>query len=177
MPPDQKRCTILTNIPLDFIRASEDLRCNPDKSTPYRTENQENWRKPSSQGQRRYLCSSSSVRSFRKVVVRNNGMLFVNCGRYKTNWQTESLSMQRRFGTPFDGPVIQFGAEICCDPISTKDKSRLHQLGTEMFPEIFIGVQRSWKQEIAGSNRLSLSRWFHEARRSRTTSNLTSPES
>ena len=46
---------------------------------------------------------------------------------------------ERRFGTPLDGPVIPLGAEMCCNPISTKDKSRLHQCGTKMFPGVFIG--------------------------------------
>ena len=40
-----------------------------------------------------------------------------------------------------------------------------------------IQVQRSRNQEIAGSIRLSLRRWFSKTRRSRGTSNLTPPES
>ena len=45
---------------------------------------------------------------------------------------------ERRFGTSFDDPLIPFGAEIHVNPISTKDKSRLHQLGTKIFPGLFI---------------------------------------
>ena len=30
---------------------------------------------------------------------------------YKTNWQTEEVTVTIRFGTPFDGPVIPLGAE------------------------------------------------------------------
>ena len=46
---------------------------------------------------------------------------------------------ERRFGTPFDGSVIPFGGYIYYNPIYMKDKSRLHQFGTEMLPRRFIG--------------------------------------
>ena len=46
---------------------------------------------------------------------------------------------ERRIGTPFDRPRKPFGAEIYLNPISTKDKSRLHQVGTKTLPRIFIG--------------------------------------
>ena len=35
---------------------------------------------------------------------------------------------ERRFGIPFDGPVIPFGAMVEYHPISAKDLSGLHQL-------------------------------------------------
>ena len=35
---------------------------------------------------------------------------------------------ERRFGMPFNGPVIPFGALVECHPISAKDQSRLHQV-------------------------------------------------
>ena len=38
----------------------------------------------------------------------------------------------RRFGMPFDGPVIPFGAMVECCPISAKDTSRLHQFGPKV---------------------------------------------
>ena len=44
---------------------------------------------------------------------------------------------ERRFGTLFDGAVIPFGAEMV-DPISTKDNSRLHQLGNNMLCGIYM---------------------------------------
>ena len=36
---------------------------------------------------------------------------------------------ERRFGMPFNGPVIPFGAMVEYHPISAKDKSRLHHFG------------------------------------------------
>ena len=41
---------------------------------------------------------------------------------------------ERRFGMPFNGPVIPFGAMVEHHSISAKDQSRLHQLGAEVLP-------------------------------------------
>ena len=46
---------------------------------------------------------------------------------------------ERRFGIPFNGPVFQFGAMVECHPISGKDLARLHQLGPEVLPSMFLG--------------------------------------
>ena len=57
--------------------------------------------------------------------------------------------LQRRFGVPFNGPVIPFGAMVEYHPISAKDPSRLHQFGPKVFPGIFLGYAlhagRIWK--------------------------------
>ena len=58
---------------------------------------------------------------------------------YKTNWQTEKSAYKRRCETPVDGTVIPFGADIYLNSISSKDTSRLHQVGPKMLPGIFIG--------------------------------------
>ena len=53
---------------------------------------------------------------------------------------------ERRFGVPFNGPVIPFGAMVEYHPISAEDLSRLHQSG------IFLGYalhgRRIWKGDI-----------------------------
>ena len=41
---------------------------------------------------------------------------------------------ERRFGEPFNGPVIPFGAMVEYDYISAKELSRLHQFGPKVFP-------------------------------------------
>ena len=46
---------------------------------------------------------------------------------------------ERRFGMPFNGPVIPFGAMVESHSISAKDLSRLHQFGPKVFPGIFLG--------------------------------------
>ena len=59
---------------------------------------------------------------------------------------------ERRFGMPFDGPVIPFGAMVEYHPISAKDISRLHQLGAKILPGIFLGyvlsAERIWKGDM-----------------------------
>ena len=39
---------------------------------------------------------------------------------------------ERRFGEPFDGPVIPFGAMVEYRPISSRDQPRLHQIGEKV---------------------------------------------
>ena len=46
---------------------------------------------------------------------------------------------ERRFGMPFNGLVIPFGAMLEYHPISAKDLSRLHQFGPKVLPGIFLG--------------------------------------
>ena len=46
-------------------------------------------------------------------------------------------SYERRFGMPFNGPVIPYGAKVEYHPISAKDRSRLHQFGAKVLPSIF----------------------------------------
>ena len=46
---------------------------------------------------------------------------------------------ERRFGIPFNGPVIPFGAMVEDHPISAKDISRLHQCGPKVLSGIFLG--------------------------------------
>ena len=63
----------------------------------------------------------------------------------KTPWE-------RRFGVPFHGPVIPFGAMAEYQPISAKDLWRLHQFGPRVLPGTFLGhalhAGRIWKGDI-----------------------------
>ena len=45
---------------------------------------------------------------------------------------------ERRFGEPFKGTVVAFGAMVECNPTSAHDRSRLHRFG-EKIPGIFLG--------------------------------------
>ena len=46
---------------------------------------------------------------------------------------------ERRFGVPFNGPFIPFGAMVEYHAFSAKDLSRLHQFGPKVLPGIFFG--------------------------------------
>ena len=45
---------------------------------------------------------------------------------------------ERRFGMPFNGPEIPFGAVVENHTISAKDQSRLHHFGSKVLPGIFL---------------------------------------
>ena len=70
----------------------------------------------------------------------------VECYRYLRNIQ-DLLSdgktpYEKRFGMPFHGPVIPFGAMVEYHPISAKDQSRLHHFGEKILPGILLGYGR-----------------------------------
>ena len=44
-----------------------------------------------------------------------------------------------RFGEPYKGPVVPFGAIVEHHPISSRHQSRLHQFGKKVLPGIFLG--------------------------------------
>ena len=58
----------------------------------------------------------------------------------------------RRFGEPFQGPIIPFGGMFDYFPISAKDQSRLHQVGEKVLPGIHLGyalvAAGIWKGDI-----------------------------
>ena len=59
---------------------------------------------------------------------------------------------ERRFGIPFDRPVIPCGAMVEYHPISSKDQTGLHQFGAKVLPGIFLGYALFaggiWKGDI-----------------------------
>ena len=59
---------------------------------------------------------------------------------------------ERRFGEPFKGPIIPFGALVENKSISTRDQTRLHQFGKKVLPGIFQGYALIagglWKGDI-----------------------------
>ena len=63
--------------------------------------------------------------------------LFAKHTRSLVCW--EETPYERRFGVPFNGPVIPFGSMVEYHPISAKDLSRLHQFGKKVLPGIILG--------------------------------------
>ena len=45
----------------------------------------------------------------------------------------------KRFGEPFNGPVIPCGSLVEYHPIAAKDQSRIHQVGKKVLPGLFLG--------------------------------------
>ena len=56
---------------------------------------------------------------------------------------------ERRFGQPFEGPIIPFGSLVEYHLITVKDQSRIHQFGKQVLPGLFFGYAlyagRIWK--------------------------------
>ena len=46
---------------------------------------------------------------------------------------------ERRFGQPFEGPIIPFGSLVEYHPITAKDQSRIHQVGKKVLLGLFLG--------------------------------------
>ena len=46
---------------------------------------------------------------------------------------------ERRFGQPFEGPIIPFGSWVEYHPITAKDQSRIHRFGKKVLPGLFFG--------------------------------------
>ena len=59
---------------------------------------------------------------------------------------------ERRFGKPFNGPIIPFDSLVEYYPISAKDQSRIHQFGKRVLPGLFLGYAlyagRIWKGDM-----------------------------
>ena len=49
-----------------------------------------------------------------------------------------TTASEKRFDFPFGGPVIPFGAKIRYKPISFKEESRLHHVGTKFVTKLFM---------------------------------------
>ena len=80
----------------------------------------------------------------------------LECYCYLRNIQDASSDgktpCERRFGVPFNGPVIPFGAVVEYHPIPAKDLSRQHQFGPKVLPGKFLGYALNaagiWKGNI-----------------------------
>ena len=46
---------------------------------------------------------------------------------------------ERRFGQPFEGPIIPFGSLVEYHPITAKDQSRIYQFGKKVLLGLFLG--------------------------------------
>ena len=75
--------------------------------------------------------------------MKNGGQIPRNVKTYLRNIQ-DLLSdgktpYERRFGKPFQGPIIPFGSLVEYYRISGKDQLRIHQFGKKVLPALFLG--------------------------------------
>ena len=61
------------------------------------------------------------------------------CETFKISCFMGKTPYERRFGKPFNGPIIPFGSLVEYCPVSAKDQSRIHQFGKKVLPGLFLG--------------------------------------
>ena len=148
LEPDRKPKVIYTDNSLEFSTSCEELSWNHCTSTPHRSE-----------------TNGIAERAVRRVKEGTSAVLLqsgldekwwadsMECYCYLRNIQ-DLLSdgktpYERRFGMPFEGPIIPFGAMVEYQPISAEDLSRLHQFGKKVLQGIFLWLcatrGRIWK--------------------------------
>ena len=106
----------------------------------------------------RYFSSIASVRTGWKVVS-DSGECYCHLRNVQDLLADKKTRYERRFGEPFKGPLIPFGAMVECHPISPRDLSRIHQFGKKVLPGIFLGYEL-----VAGGN---LERRYSDSRSGR----------
>ena len=138
LEPTRKPKVIYTDNSLAFGKSSEELSWNHCTSTPHRSE-----------------TNGIAERAARSVKEGTSGVLLQSALDEK--WWADSMECythlrniqylvsdgktpyERRFGKPFTGPIIPFGAMVEYHPISAEDLSRLHQFRPKVLPGIFLG--------------------------------------
>ena len=161
LEPTRKPKVIYVDSSLEIGKSCEELSLNHCTSTPHRSETNE-----------------IAERAVRRVREGTSAVLLqpgldnewwadsMECYCFLRNIQ-DLLSdgktpYERRFGMPFNAPVIPFGARVEYHPISAKDISRLHQV----LPGIFLGYvlyagesgkETSWSQTLKNWRR-----WTHQ---------------
>ena len=146
LEPNRKPKVIYTDNSLDFGKACEDLSWN--HCTPHRSE-----------------TNGIAGRAVRRVKEGTSAVLlqsgldekwwadYMECYTYLRNiqdlWSDGKTPYERRFGEPFEGPIIPFGSLVEYDPIAAEDQSRIHQFGKKVLPGLFLGYAlyawRIWK--------------------------------
>ena len=138
LEPTRKLKVTYTDNSLEFGKSYEDLSWNHRTSTLHRSE-----------------MNGIAERAVRRVKEGTSAVLLQSS--LDNEWWADSMECytylriiqdlltdgktpyERRFGMPFNGPVIPLGAMVDCHLISAKDISRLHQFGPEVLPGILLG--------------------------------------
>ena len=138
LEPERKPKVIYTDNSLEFGKACEDLSWNHCTSTPHRSETNG----VAERAVRRVKEGTSAV--FLQSSLNESWWAdSMECYTYLRN-VSDLLSdgktpYERRFGNPFEGPIIPFGSLVEYHPITAKNQSRIHQFGKKVLPGLFLG--------------------------------------
>ena len=140
LEPSEKPKIIYTDNSLEFGKSCEDLSWNDRTSTPYRSETNGIAEK-----------AVHRVKEGTSAVLLQSGLdekwwadsteCYCHQGNFQDLLEDGKTPRERRFGEPFKGPVIPFGALVENHPISSRAQSRLHQFGKKVLPGIFLGYE------------------------------------
>ena len=162
LEPTRKPKVILTDNSVEFGKSCEELSWNHCTSTPHRSE-----------------THGIAERAVRRVKEGTSAVL-LQSGLGNERWvdSMECYCCLRtiqdllsdvktpRFGKPFNGQVITFGAMGEYHHISAKDPSRLHQFGTKVLSGILCGyvlsAGESGKETLWSKTLKNWSRWTHQ---------------
>ena len=151
LEPDRKPKVIYNDNSLEFGKACEDLSWNHCTSTPHRSETNG--------------ITERAVRSVKEgtsAVLLQSGLTenwwadSMECNTFLRN-VTDLLSdgktpYERRYGQPFNGPIMPFGSMVEYYPVTAKDQSRIHQFGKKVLPGLFLGCALyagvTWKGDV-----------------------------
>ena len=138
--PERKPKVIYTDNSLEFGKACEDLSWNHCTSTPHRSESETNGIVERAV---RRVKGGTSAELLQSGLNDSWWADSMECYTYLRN-VTDLLSdgktpYERRFGQPFEGPIIPFGSLVEYHPITAKDHSRIHQFGKNVLPGLFLG--------------------------------------
>ena len=129
--PEENPRSTYTDNSLGFADVCEELNWNHERSTPYRSETNE----IAERAERRVKEGTWHFVSLdcKKAGGQKPWSVTAISEMCKTCWQ-----MARHFRIVgsihhFEGPNIPFGSEVTIDPISSKDRSRVHQFGIKVF--------------------------------------------
>ena len=136
----EKPKVICTDNSLELDKTCEDLSWNHLTSTPHRSE-----------------TNGIAERAVRRIKEGTSAVLLqsgldekwwadsMECYCYQRNVQDllpdGKTPCEKRFGEPFKGPVIPYGAMVEYHPTSPKDQARIHQLGKKVLLGIFLGFE------------------------------------
>ena len=151
LEPDRNPKVIYTDMSLEFGKACEDLSWNHCTSTPHRSETNG-------------FCEKAvrRVKEGTSAVMLQSGLNeswwadSMECYTYLRNVTDLSSDGktpdERRFGQPFNGPIIPFGSLVEYHPVTAKDQSRIHQFGKKVLPGKYLGYALCaggiWKGDV-----------------------------
>ena len=138
LEPSHRPKVVYTDNSMEFGRACEDLSWNHRTSAPHPSE-----------------TNGIAERAVRRVKEGTSAVLLqsgldarwwsdsMQCYTYLRNVQDlpadGKTPYERRFGQPFNGPIIPFGSLVEYHPITAKDQSRIHQFGKKVLLGLFLG--------------------------------------